>query len=318
MERSYVICPKGGLCARLRVLLSWKAKAEADGRRLICHWSRTRLCNGLFTECFAPLDGVEFRDYEVDAEQRVDYEGVEACGDYDATVLEPIAAIMQRIKNNTDYLGDYDAIHVRRTDFVEEARKRGIFVSDEEYCKFIDDGEGKTAIYLATDNIDTQIYYAKKYTGVIRINKAMTRNNSGRNTTLENAVVDMYTCAAAKFFMGTKGSAFTDVIELLRGPESPYSYESTTLNKVVIPIIKAETVKEVAPVEEAKEEEVAEETVVEEVVEETVKESVEETKEAVEETKESEDAEVKYEQNTVDVPEPVKVASKPKSKNRHK
>jgi hypothetical protein len=300
MESPYFICPTGGLASRLKVLLSWKMKAIADERHLVCYWPKTRLCNGLFSDCFEPIEGIEFVYEEPGPARHVDYEGDQSIGEIDIHGLKPRSELMSRINNNISFLKDYDAVHVRRTDFNAVANEKRIFVPDTEFFSFIDEGNGKTPIFLATDNMATQFAFSQKYKGLIRINRALRNTDTLRNSTLEDAVIDLFTCAAAKYFMGTKGSAFTDFIELLRSPDSPYSYESLTVKSLVIPDLAP--VSAPAPAEETTE--AAEETVASEEVN-----AAEETA-AAEETV-SEEATV-----VADVTAPVTAPSKKSKKNK--
>ncbi len=172
----------------------------------------------------------------------MDFEGVEFGNAIDVNLLTPTPSIRERIVNNVKFLNDFDAIHVRRTDF------KGRRIPNEEFYAFIDEAEGKTPIFLAADDVDTQIVFSKKYKGQLRINRALKKTYAIRQSTLSDAVVDMFVCAGAKFFMGTDGSSFTKMIELLRSTDCQYSYNSIILKSSIIPDVAAEVAPEVAEV----------------------------------------------------------------------
>jgi hypothetical protein len=71
-------------------------------------------------------------------------------------------------------------------------------------------------IYLATDNRDTQDIFVNKYSTRIKCLKWINPTNNIRQTTLKDAVIDIFTCIKAKEFMGSGWSSFTDLINDLR------------------------------------------------------------------------------------------------------
>jgi hypothetical protein len=70
-------------------------------------------------------------------------------------------------------------------------------------------------IYIATDNKDTQDIFINKYNDRLIIKKIIPSKNL-RQTSVQDAVVDIYICAGAKYFMGSIGSSFTDLINYIR------------------------------------------------------------------------------------------------------
>jgi len=81
--------------------------------------------------------------------------------------------------------------------------------------KFIDNCDPTMKIYIATDNKETQDIFINKYNDRIIIKKIIP-SDSLRQTSVQDAVVDIYICAGAKYFMGSIGSSFTDLITYIR------------------------------------------------------------------------------------------------------
>jgi hypothetical protein len=80
---------------------------------------------------------------------------------------------------------------------------------------FIDQYNSNIKIYIATDNKETQDIFIKKYNNRIIIKK-IKPSEKLRQTSVQDAVVDIYMCAGATYFMGSYGSSFTDLINNLR------------------------------------------------------------------------------------------------------
>ena len=97
--------------------------------------------------------------------------------------------------------------------------------SDEAFWRF-GDAYPDHAIYLATDNAATQRAFVERFGGRVCGLKpirphttsrlSLQRHTSQRHTSLQDAVVDLYTCAAASVFQGCLGSSFSDTIAHLR------------------------------------------------------------------------------------------------------
>ena len=69
------------------------------------------------------------------------------------------------------------------------------------------------------DNRDTQNTFIKKY-GDRFIVKLIEPNNNRRQTSVQDAVVDLFVCVDAKYFLGTFGSSFSDTIYQMRNEEN--------------------------------------------------------------------------------------------------
>lgn len=209
---TYVIVPDGGLCNRLRVLLSWLKKARAEGQQLVVYWPITVHCNGSFIRNFEPISGVKVLQREPEPGRRVDYSGWEPCGPLEISALKPSPALSERIAAIRASLGpEYDAMHIRRTDLPEQRES-----PDADFEQFVIDA-ADAPVYLATDNVVTQRHFLAAF-GSKKIRTAATITDRGtlRQTPLDIAIIDLFVCAGAAYFKGTAGSSFTEFIELLR------------------------------------------------------------------------------------------------------
>lgn len=220
---TFIIMPEGGLCNMLRVVFSWYAKAKKEGRELIVCWAISDACPGFFLDYFEPITGIRFiKGYNPNA--KYDYQGCGVLEEFNHpnmyAALNPKPFIKARIDANIGELKNssagFIAIHVRRTDHIRDAIANNKFTSDATFFQFLDKQSSATNIYLATDNLRTQELYKARYDGRIKAIKWITTRNSLRQTNLEDAVVDIYTCAAANAFLGSGWSSFSDLINDLR------------------------------------------------------------------------------------------------------
>ena len=220
-----IVMATDGLCNRLRVTLSYAAFARSRARPLLVVWPIANVCPGEFTEAFAPLAGVVFCEqppaglraafcpasHNFHPEVRA---GGEAACTACYAALRPSAAVAARVEANLAALGaDFLSLHVRRTDHW------GSTATDNDYAAFID-RHAPADVYLATDNAQTQAGFMRSPAHGHRI-KALTAiapdESRLRQTSLADAAVDLFTCAAAGGpFKGCYTSSFSDTIVRLR------------------------------------------------------------------------------------------------------
>ena len=218
-----VIMPEGGLCNMLRVVFSWYAKAKKEGRALIVCWTPSNACPGFFLDYFEPVPGIRFiKGYNPGA--YYDYQGCCVLEEFNHpsmyAALKPKAHIHAKANANiaelkTSGIG-FVAIHARRTDHIKDAMANNKFTTDTAFFEFLDKQPQDTNIYLATDNLGTQEIYKAKYGNRIKALKWITPRRAVRQTELEDAIVDIYTCASANAFLGSGWSSFSDLINDLR------------------------------------------------------------------------------------------------------
>ena len=60
MNNYYAIIPEGGLCNKIRVLLSHYDIAMKLNKKFIVIWNNDRYCNGLFLDYYQPLENTTF------------------------------------------------------------------------------------------------------------------------------------------------------------------------------------------------------------------------------------------------------------------
>jgi len=212
-----IIRPTGGLCNRLRVVMSYYEDAIKKKEKLIVIWYQDINCNGNYTDYFCSLPNADFI-YEK-YKGKIDYHGYSALyrvTDYQRlkllpTMIEFVNEKRKLLENN------YMAIHVRRTDHIEVAKKRNRYTSDEDFFKFIDKYKKDVKyLYVAADNKETYEMFQKKYPKLILFPYHEEVKGSKRNTSLHDAVIDLYMCIFSKHFQFSGQSSFSDVILQIR------------------------------------------------------------------------------------------------------
>ena len=253
-EANAFVRAKGGLCNKLRVVLSYREAEVVDGgKHLVVVWVINDECPARFDELFEPLDDVTFLcsdDPQLDEKLRAlgspegvsmkrdmrthpaiaALESASSTGSRDQwmarrealmfLLLKPKPAIAERIAQciaRCGGKGAYAAVHVRRTDHVT---LWGISTPDAEFFKFLDGkrSSGEERIYVATDNAGTQQLFSERFGADVTVTLAAIDPTATalRHTTVADAVVDLFVCADARAFKGTRGSSFSDAIWLLR------------------------------------------------------------------------------------------------------
>ena len=102
--------------------------------------------------------------------------------------------------------------------FIEDFFKKAFMLKDIE-SNFLKRGMRYPDynIYLATDNRQTQDIFHNKYKHRIKTIKFINPlQRQLRHSTLEDTIIDIYTCVNATFFKGSGCSSFTDLINDLR------------------------------------------------------------------------------------------------------
>jgi hypothetical protein len=237
---------KGGLGNKLRVVLSYREAHVIDGgMHLVVVWVVDEECPARFLDLFEPLGGVTFVDSDdpaIESKLRAlgapegttmprdmrTHPSIAAChseaerwlSEREAAMylnLRPLAELADEVAQCVARNGSSCcAVHVRRTDHV---KLWGISTPDSEFFRFVDAHAAADAtVFVATDNVDTQTAFQARYGServrtVAPIDAAPT---TLRHTPLSDAVIDLYVCAAAEIFKGTRGSSFSDAIWMLR------------------------------------------------------------------------------------------------------
>lgn len=223
-----VICADHGLCNRLRAVLSYREVAQRQGRKLVVVWQRDMQCNGEFLDCFAPLPGVRFvREPPswAPAPDRVNHchheigTAAEAAG---YALLQPSPTLRALIDARVHECVPFAAVHVRRTDMTVWAatQPNGRYAAettDAAFDAFLE-AHPQHRVYVATDCGATSARFAQRYARRLAACAPSTsyQQHKHRQTSLIDAVVDLFCCAAAEHFMGSYGSSFSDAIVHVR------------------------------------------------------------------------------------------------------
>jgi hypothetical protein len=216
----FVVYPKGGLCNKLRVLLSYNDYALKIKKKLLVLWNKSDMCNGYFLDYFYPIKNINFIYVNNDTVKnyKIDYEGCMWHDDHKLSKkmykkLRILPYIEEKMKKII-YNNKFNAIHVRRTDHTEVAKKHNSYTSDEEFIDFIKKSEDK--VYVATDNNKTQNKFINMFPDKIISSKQLNNSDNLRKTTLEDAIIDLFICSRSKLFMGSGFSSFSGAINFLR------------------------------------------------------------------------------------------------------
>jgi glycosyltransferase involved in cell wall biosynthesis len=244
METLYVSAC-GGLANRLRVLVGFWHVANIKKIKVVVFWSVEKHCNGKFTDMFKPLNSEQifliedWQKFEEQSNHKIIYSyatipeiiktyipetipknlielwGTKFIQDIEKEYysrLIPLFLISKTVNDYVSSLGNYVAMHIRRTDHVEYAKSVNCYTTDEEFDSFVKAHLDKN-IFLATDNCDTQ----KKYPMTKTYKKIPEENvKLYRQTSLCDALIDILICTKATQFKGTAWSSFSNLIETFR------------------------------------------------------------------------------------------------------
>ena len=240
-----VVRATGGLARRLRMVLTFRGLALERGRPLLVVWQVDGFCPARFGALFQPLVGMSL--VEDDAGLMVHHDRCDrtaVCGTLreEQTYMElrPNVALRTEIERRITLLGGarrFVAVHVRRTDFEPDpaegsssgAAAADLRTPDAEFFEWLEHPlRADWRIYLATDCATTQRVFLERY-GERLVATSLTQfdpednevaANGGttalRQTSVSAAVVDMWVCVGSANFKGTRRSAFSDAIALLR------------------------------------------------------------------------------------------------------
>ena len=235
-----LVSADGGLCNKLRVVLSYRRVARARGRTLEVLWVQSDHCPGRFDELFEPVAGVAFAHDAVELsaacqaafwQRSLPVSMLGACfachpsvRGTDAEVemwreLRPLPAIAQAVAAKLALLTEggkeFVAVHIRRTDMDAHLGPNRI-THDTEYARFIGAHLGAN-VYIATDNATTQRKFLQQCGARAVAHTPISPDvRARRHTPLNEAVADIFVCAAAAVFKGCCGSSFSDTIDQLR------------------------------------------------------------------------------------------------------
>jgi len=208
-----------GLNNKLNALLGYLHLANRENKNLKFIWIKDDACPGDFNDLFEDIPNVEI----IKSDEPYDFKTHWASDDQYIkdkyfSLLKPKLSIQKKIDNFKKELtssnSNYIACHIRRTDIIGAGWVKK-HTTDEDYINFINQYDPSLKIFIATDNKDTQDQFRSIYKDRI-VFKEIIPSNNVRQTSLEDAVVDMYVCAGATYFLGYEGSSFSVSINLIR------------------------------------------------------------------------------------------------------
>jgi hypothetical protein len=212
------IIPTGGLANRLRVIFSYYRIAVELNNILEVIWKVDDACNGFFTDYFEPVKDIIFYRKNISG-NKVIYKGCHSHPkyqpNYELLKLNPdLQNLIEQKQNTID--SKYIAVHIRRTDHINLAKKINMYTTDDDFVKFINKYP-EYDIYLATDNRNTQDKFISMYKNRIKFVNLIDKHNTNlRKTSLRDAIIDVYVCKGAEFFKGSGRSSFSTLINDLR------------------------------------------------------------------------------------------------------
>lgn len=221
-KKPYTAIVTSGLSNRLRTILP----LHHLNNKINVWWSKDRECNGHFLEAFQPIENINFISF-VNAIPP-DFIGQKTfdkiIGHNDPELEKQCYSLLKLkpdIQDTVDtFIKDHNiingiALHVRRTDFVKDVTKVGLYKEDSDYYKYIDSFPMNTPVFLATDNSKTQKQYMDRYPNIV-VHKIINSTGKMRQTSFVDSVIDVFICSKANEFMGTPYSSYSGLIEILR------------------------------------------------------------------------------------------------------
>jgi len=235
-----------GLCNRLQVIYSFLYYAKRLNKKLIVVWKKDEACPDMYYKFFKKNKNIIFinKDHDfnytyigyknipkicknienINKNEIISNKLLQLCKHqkYKKKIFKSKYRIlklnryMQNIinKNILQLNINYLAIHVRRTDilhYYNTISKDVNIVQYSEYENFLDKYPDYN-IYIATDNLDTQLYFYNKYKDRIKVIQFIKRSDKMRQTSLKDSIIDLYMCINATHFMGSPRSTFTTFI----------------------------------------------------------------------------------------------------------
>jgi hypothetical protein len=215
-----------GLCNRLRLFSSYMNLAEKIDHKIEMHWVLCVQCWASFDALFKPIPNVNFiysRHGKNARKSRPansaislnDIKEQEICNYYQA--IKPIPSIQKEIDTLKKRLGDdFSSCHVRRGDILTVQKKYDKKPNtNEEFFEFLENTDSRK-YFIATDNKEAQEIFKDRYKDKVIFSSTISKKSCTRwprrTTSIQNAVIDLFTCIDSKHFTGTVCSSFTQFI----------------------------------------------------------------------------------------------------------
>ena len=222
--KNIFIQPHGGLCNRLRFILSYLKelieKNELENTKIYIVWVVNQACNGKLVNYIQPIQNVYFikktENLNIDIFSSSIVKSQINKNFLQNLPLKLNDSIYKKIKNMIIQLeNNYISLHIRKTDleyYMIKNRNQKIMYDD--FIKYIKENKGKK-VYLATDNEETQTKFKKMFKHRLYVFKNIESSNQLRQTNLEHTIIDLFVCGLSNKFMGTTKSSYSCFIKYI-------------------------------------------------------------------------------------------------------
>jgi hypothetical protein len=236
MSKKYILL-QCGLSNRLRTIVGFWYIADKLNKEIIFHWDiNDNACNGKWFDLFYSLNketnsnvhifdtnkkdidyffigqDIIFNIIKKFAPELISISNIKKIEDEYYSKFRPKEYIIDEVNKffRINY-GEFVAIHIRRTDHTELAKKNNLYTTYEEFDKFIEDNKDKK-IFLATDNADVQKKYKTRCLVYKNINS---KNTDLRKTSLVDAFIDIMIASRCQKFKGSGYSSYSGLIQIM-------------------------------------------------------------------------------------------------------
>ena len=211
-----------GLSNRIRTILGFLEVSNYYNKKLNVIWIKDNCCNGFFLKYFKPINNLSFDNFK----KNIHYMGQSTieniCKYYKVKFNKKklysnikLVDILEKKLQQYIFKNDISnsiGLHIRRTDYTGNIIGKIINGSncDEEFFEYIQRYSKNKNFFIATDNKETQDIYRTKYKKQALFYSKIKKNNNLRQTTLENAIMDIFVLSYCKRIKGTSNSSFTE------------------------------------------------------------------------------------------------------------
>ena len=198
-----------GLSNRIRTILGFLEVCNYYNKKLNVIWIEDNTCNGNFLDYFKPINNVNF--INKNKNKKVDYQGQNTieniCSNYNIGFDKKIDNLAKALMKIYKKKMPIKIIGTRHGE-----KKYETLLTQEEFARTLNNKN----FFIATDNKETQDLYINKYKERVLFYSKIKNTTSLRQTSLENAVIDIYILSYNKRIKGTYNSSFTEFARYLK------------------------------------------------------------------------------------------------------
>ena len=202
-----IVRPLSGLANRVRVVLSY---LRAYNGNVEFVWTKDKCMDCEWSDLFAEP---EIKTTEASSNCIATCNAKSGLRHSHFSILVPSQEVKEKVEEFRRRHKKYNSVHIRRTDFLDYARKNGSpvsFAPFHDYC-----ARSQLPVYVSCDDVQTMLMFKKEHG-----KKVLTRNinwKSGfRQTSVLDALIDAMICVDSEHFLGTHLSSFSSMIRFLR------------------------------------------------------------------------------------------------------